>query len=134
YAELFGGQIVFQSTFGEMPPEEGMPPLPKEARQRIMHANLQVKGQSIMASDALPAMSGFDPEVCGGGYRKPQGLYVSIAVDTAAEGQRVFEGLAKGGQVTMPFEKTFWSEGFGMVTDRFNIPWMVNVASESQAH
>ena len=49
-------------------------------------------------------------------------------VADTAEGQRVFKALADGGQVAMPFEKTFWSEGFGMVTDRFGTPWMVNVA------
>ena len=42
--------------------------------------------------------------------------------------QRVFDALAVGGQVTMPFAATFWSPGFGMVTDRFGTPWMVNVA------
>lgn len=131
YAKLFGGQIVYQGTFGEMPPGEGMPPLPEAAKKRIMHAHLQVGAQAIMASDTLPAMPGLDPETCGGGYRKPQGLWVSIGVDSVAEGQRVFDGLTQGGSVTMPFGKTFWSEGFGMVTDRFGTPWMVNVAAKT---
>ena len=130
YARLFGGQIVFQSTFGEMPPGEGMPPLPESAKGRLMHAHLQVGAQSLMASDTLPAAPGMDPEASGG-YRKPQGLWVSIGVETEAEGKRVFDGLAEGGQVTMPFAKTFWSPGFGMVTDRFGTPWMVNVAAQA---
>lgn len=129
YAKLFGGQIVFQSTFGEMPPGEGMPPLPESAKRRLMHAHLQIGTHSLMASDTLPAVAGMDPEACGDGYRKPQGLWVSIGVDTEAEGRRVFDGLADGGQVTMPFAKTFWSPGFGIVTDRFGTPWMVNVAA-----
>ena len=128
YAKLFGGQIVHQSTFGEMPPHEGMPPLPESAKNRLMHAHLQVGAQAIMASDTLPAMPGQSAEACGGGYVKPQGLWVSIGVADTAEGQRVFKALADGGQVAMPFGKTFWSEGFGMVTDRFGTPWMVNVA------
>ncbi len=131
YAQLFGGQITFQSTFGEMPPGEGMPPLPEAAKSRLMHAHLQVGAQSLMASDTLPAMPGMDPETCGGGYRKPQGLWVSIGVETEAEGKRVFDGLSEGGQVTMPFAPTFWSPGFGMVTDRFGTPWMVNVAAQA---
>ena len=53
---------------------------------------------------------------------------MSIGVGSMAEGQRVFDALAAGGQVTMPFAATFWSPGFGMVTDRFGTPWMVNVA------
>jgi PhnB protein len=131
YAELFGGRIVYQSTFGEMPPHEGMPPLPEAAKGRLMHAHLQVGAQSIMASDTMPAMPGQADEACAGGYRKPQGMWVAIQVDGTAEGRRVFDALARGGQVAMPFQATFWSAGFGMVTDRFGTPWMVNVASET---
>ena len=130
YADLFGGQIMFQSTFGEMPPMEGMPPLPESAKNRLMHVHLQVGAQSIMASDTIPVVPG-QPAVCEGGYQKPQGLWVSIGVDSPPEGRRVFDALAAGGQVTMPFQETFWSAGFGMVTDRFGTPWMVNVASQT---
>ena len=91
-----------------------------------MHVHLQVGEQALMGSDAMPGAG----EACAGGYVKPQGLWVSIGVADTAEGQRVFKALADGGQVAMPFEKTFWSEGFGMVTDRFGTPWMVNVAQK----
>ena len=131
YAQLFGGQIVYQGTFGDMPASPGMPPLPDAAKQRIMHAHLQVGAQAIMASDTMPSAPGQDPATCGGGYHKPQGMWVSIGVDSFAEGQRVFDGLAQGGQVSMPYAATFWSPGFGMVTDRFGTPWMVNVKSEA---
>ena len=130
YAQLLGGQITYQGTFGEMPADAGMPPLPEAAKKRIMHAHLVVGAQSIMASDTLPAVPGQANDGCGGGYQKPQGLSVSIGVETVAEGQRIFEGLTPGGQVSMPFGATFWSQGFGMVTDRFGTPWMVNVVSE----
>ena len=43
------------------------------------------------------------------------------------EGERIFQALSDGGTITMPFAKTFWSPGFGMLTDRFGTPWMVNV-------
>lgn len=133
YTGLFGGQVVHQSTFGEMPPDPVMPPLPASAQNRLMHAQLQIGAQSLMASDTMPATPGADPAACAGGYRKPQGLWVSIGVEAEAEGRRVFDGLAAGGEVSMPFGKTFWSAGFGMVTDRFGTPWMVNVAAQAQA-
>jgi PhnB protein len=44
-----------------------------------------------------------------------------------AEGKRLFDALSEKGQVVMPFQKTFWAEGFGMVNDQFGVPWMVNV-------
>ena len=124
YKDLFKGQIVHQSTFGEMPPDDKMPPLPPEAKDGIMHVHLQVGEQALMGSDAMPGACSGEP----GGYSKPQGLWVSIGVGSMAEGQRVLDALAVGGQVTMPFAATFWSPGFGMVTDRFGTPWMVNVA------
>ncbi len=125
YAKVFGGKIVHQSTFGDMPPMPGMEgQLPESAKNALMHAHLQIGAQSIMASDVVP-------ELCAGAaYTPPQGIQVSIGVDRVDEGRRIFDALSEGGKVTMPYEKTFWSEGFGMVTDRFGTPWMVNVASQ----
>jgi len=127
YARLFGGNIVYQGTFGEMPPQPGMPALPESAKGRIMHVHLQIREQALMGSDTLPAAPGQDPAQCGGGYQQPQGLWVSIQAADAAEGQRLFDALSQGGQTVMPFAATFWSAGFGMVRDHFGTPWMVNV-------
>lgn len=60
--------------------------------------------------------------------RLGQCLWVSIQADGVAEGRHLFDALAQGGQVVMPFEATFWSPGFGMARDRFGTPWMINVA------
>ena len=122
YAKLFGGNIVFQGTFAEMPASEGMPAIPESARQRIMHMHLQVKEWSLMGSDTMPGM-----DAACGGYRSAQGMWVSIQADSVAEGRRLFDALAAGGATVMPFAATFWSEGFGMARDRFGTPWMVNV-------
>ena len=58
--------------------------------------------------------------------KKPQGFSVSLQVEDAADAEKRFKALAEGGTVTMPFGKTFFSKGFGMCTDQFGIPWMVN--------
>ena len=131
YARLFQGIIVHQSTFGEIPPSENMPPLPEAAKSRIMHVQLQIKDQSLMGSDAMPTIPGQDPNACGGGYQLPQGLWVSIQAADAAEGRRLFDALSAGGETVMPFAATFWSPGFGMARDRFGTPWMVNVAAQA---
>ena len=122
YKDLFKGQIVHQSTFGEMPPDDKMPPLPPEAKDGIMHVHLQVGEQALMGSDAMPGA-----DASCGGYQPAQGLWVSIQAADVAEGRRLFDALAQGGQAAMPFAATFWSPGFGMVKDRFGTPWMVNV-------
>lgn len=55
-----------------------------------------------------------------------KGVSLSLGVDGVADAERVFAALAKGGKVTMPIQQTFWAQRFGMVEDRFGIPWMVN--------
>ena len=72
------------------------------------------------ASDAPPAS-----------YKAPQGMHVSISVASPTEGERIFKALAENGKVSMPFQKAFWSPGFGMLVDRFGIPWMVNTEQTS---
>lgn len=126
YARLFNGTITYQGIFGEVPAEAGMPPLSDAARDRVMHVHLRIGEQSLMGSDTLPTAPGEDPATCGG-YQEPQGPWVSIQVADEAEGRRVFDGLAAGGKVAKPFAGTFFSSGFGMVTDRYGTPWMVNV-------
>ncbi|MGY2202302.1 VOC family protein [Pseudomonas gingeri] len=111
YKKVLGGE-VFSMSFAEAPAEVGMP---KDANL-ILHACLTVGGFSLMASDCPPGQL----------YHKPQGVSVSLNVDSAAEARRLFDGLSTGGKVFMPLEKTFWAESFAMFEDRFGIAWMVN--------
>ena len=69
----------------------------------------------LMGSDAPP-----------GRYEESKGTTLALAVDTAAEAERVFHALAEKGTVTMPIAETFWAVRFGMLTDQFGTPWMVN--------
>jgi PhnB protein len=111
YKECLGGELIMQ-THGETPMKEHVP---ADWHDKIIHARLVVEGESLMGSDAPPAM-----------YAAAQGLHVSISVAAAKEAERIFNALAEQGKVTMPFQKTFWSSGFGMLVDRFGTPWMVN--------
>ncbi len=86
-----------------------------EARDRIMHARLNADGAILMGGDA-PV----------GGYHPPKGFSVQIEMADAQNGERIFNALGQGGKIQMPFQKTFWAAGFGMLIDRYGIPWMVN--------
>ncbi len=112
YEEVLGGKITFMMTWGDAPPNEHFP---AELHNLIMHATLSVGDQTLMGADSPPDR-----------YEKPQGLTVSIHIKDMAEGHRIFNALSANGIVQMPFQKTFWSPGFGMCTDRFGTPWMVN--------
>jgi PhnB protein len=113
YAETLGGKIVFMMTQGESPLGGQMP---AEMKDKIMHATLEAPGGGVL-------MGGDHPQ---GKKVQPAGFCVSLQVTDTAEGERIFKALAEGGQVQMPFQKTFWSPGFGMCIDKFDIPWMVN--------
>ena len=63
-------------------------------------------------------------------YEKPQGISVALAVLDPADAERKFKALSEGGNVTMPIQQTFWAQRFGMVTDKFGIPWMVNCPAQ----
>ncbi|MCP2041298.1 PhnB protein [Neisseria sp. HSC-16F19] len=124
YARVLGGEVTDSYRFADMPPmeTEGAPPLSDADQQKVMHARLVVRGHELMGADMLP---GFCAD--GTGYRQPQGMSVSITADSVAEGERIFNALAEGGTVGMPFAPTFFSQGFGLLTDRFGIPWMIDV-------
>jgi len=121
YADVFGATDVMMMRYADAPAgafPEGMPP---EGAERIMHASLSHAGGRLMASDFPPGMDG-DPQ---------QAVSISIPVDDVATGRAIFDKLADGGTVLMPFGETFWTEGFGMVKDRFGTHWMINGPEKS---
>lgn len=113
YEKTLRGTMQMMMTVGEAPGTEQMP---ADARKRIMHASLAYGDGLLMASDSMPGQS----------YEGMKGFGVALTLDTVAEARRIFDAFADGGSVGMPFEKTFWVEGFGMVTDRFGTPWLIN--------
>ncbi len=116
YEKILGGKLDLM-TNGDSPVADQTPP---DQRGRIMHARLELAGGAVvMGSDAPPHY-----------FTKPQGFSVSIGVTKTSEGERIFKALSEGGEVKMPFAKTFWAAGFGMCIDRFGIPWMVNCEKE----
>jgi PhnB protein len=117
YERTLGGKTEMSMTYAQAPDPAQCPP---GAQDRIMHTSMLIGERRLMASDTPDAQS------------KPmQGFALSLTYPTAQEGRRVFEALAEGAQVMMPFGKTFWAEGFGMLTDRFGTPWMVAGGSTS---
>jgi PhnB protein len=112
YEQSLGGKIVMMMKAGESPMAAQVPP---DRQDSIMHARMVVGDTVLMGSDAM-----------GGAYAAPAGFHVTLGVDDPAEADRIFAALADGGTVGMPIAETFWAERFGLLVDRFGIPWMVN--------
>lgn len=115
YRQALGAEVTVLMRYRESP-DPGMSP--PGAEEKVMHANLRIGETTLMASDGLckgqPAFQGFS---------------LSLAVADEAEARRLFTALSAGGVVQMPLARTFWSPCFGMVVDRFGVPWMVTVVA-----
>lgn len=113
YQRVLGAKCVFMHTWAQSPMADQAPGGNGEA---IMHATLQMPdGTILMGADCPPE------------YGQPFGGFsLSVNCNDVAEAERVFAGLSEGGKVTMPLEKTFWAERFGMCNDAHGVPWMIN--------
>ena len=117
YQQCFGGNIQTLMTYGDSPMADDVP---SEWRDRIIHASLIIGETALLGADAPPDR-----------YVKPTGFCVSIQINDSAEAKRVFNALSENGTVQMPLQETFWAVSFGMLIDRFGIPWMVNCGKAS---
>ena len=113
YREVLGAEIEALMRFKEAPQQETVPP---GAADKVMHASVKIGDSHLMASDGLN-----DPT------QKISGFSLSIGVPGVDEGRRLCQALAAGGKIDMAFAPTFWTSGFGMLTDKFGVAWMVSV-------
>jgi PhnB protein len=112
YAECLGGKVgeIFRYAGTSLAAQ-----VPADWQDKVMHTSLTVGDQLVMGGDVAPER-----------YEKPKGFSLSLHIDGATEAERVFHLLAKDGTVVMPLEKTSWAARFGMLVDRFGIPWLIN--------
>jgi PhnB protein len=112
YERCFGGGIVMMLSYCESPARNDVP---AKWRDKIVHATLAFGDKMLAGADVLPEQ-----------YQAPAGFYILLSVDSPADAERVFRALSEGGVVRMPIQKTFWSPCFGVVVDRFGIPWEIS--------
>lgn len=114
--DLVGGVLRFRDfpdTGGDLSPEDGA---------KVAHLALSFGDSMIMASDVLEAF--------GQTVRTGNNYYISLECDSADEAARIFNGLAAGGSVEMPLDRTAWAEAYGICTDKFGIQWMVGYTGD----
>lgn len=114
YKQAIGAEVTMMMRWKESP--EPAMKAPPGREEKIMHAAFKVGETTLMADD------GMGPEKA-----EFKGFTLSINVPDDAEAKRVFAALGEGGSVQMPLMKTFWTSSWGMLTDKFGVPWMVNV-------
>ena len=119
YRARLGAELEMLMRFSESP--EPIPPgmLEEGFENKVMHASFRVRGIPLLASDGCGGQGTFD------------GFRLALTVPTESDARKAFDALADGGSVQMPLAKTFWSPCYGMVTDQFNVGWMVMVAGQT---
>ena len=119
YQKILGGTLQTMLSYGDSPMASSVDP---QWHDRIVHATLVLEGIELTGVDMIR-----------GTFQKPQGFFVTVTVAGAARAKDVFSALSQGGAIKFPFEKTFWSPGFGVLVDRFDIPWEINADGEQSA-
>ena len=119
YVQCLGG------TLGEIFRYAGSPmagQAPPGWQDKVMHGSVTIGGMTLMGADVTDF------------YEVPKGFSLSIHIKNTDDAERIFRELSEGGTVMTPLEKTFWAERFGMVVDRFGMPWMINCGGTDAVH
>jgi PhnB protein len=114
YKDCLRGEIVGINRFAGSPMESQVE---ANFKDKVMHASFVAGDVKFMASDGQP---GSEPD-------GEDDVALCLATNDAAEAERVFAALGRGGKVSMPLEEAFWGGKFGSLTDRFGVQWMVSV-------
>jgi len=116
YSQCLGGTLgaIFRYAGSPMASQA-----PADWQNKVMHASMTVGDLMLMGADVTPDK-----------YEPPKGFSLSIQLTDSTDAERIFRELARDGRIVMPLEKTFWAERFGMVVDRFGIPWLINCESQ----
>lgn len=111
YAKILGGEIRAMFSHRDMP--DMAENVPEDRLDRILHAWIDIGDQSLMGQD----MQDFSGR---------SGYSVTVVADSTDDARRIFEALAEGGNIFIPFGPQPWSQGFGMATDRFGVTWVID--------
>ena len=118
YEECLGGRLGAIFRYAGSPLVDQVP---ADWQDRVMHGSLTIGDQVLMGGDVAPDR-----------YEEPRGFSLSLQIKSTADAERVFRELARDGRVVMPLEQTFWAARFGMVVDRFGVPWLINCEGPDQ--
>jgi PhnB protein len=111
YKEALGGEISQIARYGDSPM-----PTDEDYKNKIMHSRLVFEDNLVMVSDVFKGQ-----EVSTKGN-----ITLNVDVEDVKKMESIFNKMSAGGKVTMPLQDTFWGARFGMLIDKFGVPWMFN--------
>lgn len=125
YKTVFGTEFRGDiSRMGDIPAQEGQPPIAEADKNLVMNVALPILGgHIIMGTDATETM--------GLKLVKGNNMYLTLEPDTRAETDALFKALSEGGKVQVPLQEMFWGDYYGSLTDKFGINWMFDCTSKT---
>jgi len=124
YKSVFGGEFTGGiHRMGEVPAQEGQPPLAEEDKNLVMHIELPILGGHVLMGTDAPESMGFKVNF-------GNNIYINLEPDTRKETEKLFKALSEGGKVEMPLQEMFWGDYFGSCTDKYGVQWMFNCDSK----
>ncbi len=118
YKSVFGTE--FQAPIGrfsDAPTMEGMPPLPEEDQNLVMHVSLPILGGHLLMGTDAPESMGFKVNM-------GNNMFIHLNPDSRVETKDLFDKLSEGGHVLMDLQDMFWGDYYGTCTDKFGVQWM----------
>lgn len=125
YKSVFGGEFGNDgiARFKDIPPMEGMPPLPEGDKNLVMHVELTITGGHVLMGTDAPESMGFT-------VKPGNNVHINLEPDTREETKRLYDALSAGGKITMELQDAFWGAYFGSCVDKYGINWMFNCATK----
>lgn len=125
YKSVFGTEFLGPiNRMGDVPPQEGLPPLPEGDKNLVMHVALPLLGDTVLMGTDAPESMSFR-------LRPGNNVYINLEPDTRKETDELFSRLSEGAAVEMPLQEMFWGDYFGSLTDKFGTQWMFNCAEKA---
>jgi len=109
YEQHLGGRITMLMRHGDQPTPADAP---SDWNDKVLHARMNLAGTELLGAD-IP------------GYQPMRSAYLSLAVDSDDEAERIYGLLSEGGQIFMPMQETFFASRFAMLRDTFGTSWML---------
>lgn len=126
YKSIFGGDFSGGGIgrFSDVPPSEGMPPMPEQDLNLVMHIELPILGSIVLMGSDAPQSMGFK-------LNAGNNVHICLEPNTRVETKRLFNALATGGAITMELKDMFWGAYYGSCTDKWGINWMFNCTEKA---
>ena len=120
YKTVFGTEFTHHiARMGDVPAQEGMPPMAEADKNLVMHIELPITGGHVLMGTDAPESMGFK-------LNFGNNVYINLEPDTRKETKRLFDALSNGGKVEMELQDMFWGAYYGACSDKFGVLWMVN--------